>query len=403
VSVPGARPAWSGVRRLRDAAQRAKERAGTDGGREPGERPVTATQVATPDDLAETAASIELLRSLRRSPFRFAFTAALGVGVAYLLYTALVSAQEVLILILVSAILAIGLHPLVIRLERLGMRRGAALALVFLGVAAFFTAFGFAVVPPIVNEVKSFIDAAPGYLQDLRRNRTFHRLDDRYHVLDKLQQVAVREAKDPQVVGGVWGVGKALFSAVFNGITVLILTLYFVSSFERIKGLVYRLVPASRRPRVTVLGEDILNRVGGFVSGAFTIAFIAGATSLIWLLALGVKYAWALAMIVAILDLIPLVGATVGATVATAVAFFHSIPIGIATALFFLLYQQIENYLIYPRVMKRSVDISPAAAIVGVLIGGALLGVVGALIAIPICAAIQLILNEVVLPRQDST
>jgi predicted PurR-regulated permease PerM len=194
-----------------------------------------------------------------------------------------------------------------------------------------------------------------------------------------------------------------VFATVFNVLTVLIMTLYFVSAFDRIKNLCYRMVPRPRRARAVLLGDEILGRVGGYVAGAFVIALIAGLSSLIWLSLpfINVPYALALAMLVAILDIIPLVGATIGAVVVTLVAFTVSLPVGVATLLFYIAYQQIENYVIYPRVMKRSVDVHPAAAIVAVLIGGSLLGVVGALLAIPVAAAVALFLEEVVLPRQD--
>ena len=138
------------------------------------------------------------------------------------------------------------------------------------------------------------------------------------------------------------------------------------------------------------------------MAGAAVVALIAGTATLVWVSALGIPYPLALALIVALTDIIPLIGATIGAIIVTTVAFFVSVPVGIATAIFFILYQQAENYVIYPRVMSRSVDINPAAAIVGALVGGTLLGFVGALLAVPATAAIQLILREVLVPRQDA-
>jgi predicted PurR-regulated permease PerM len=179
--------------------------------------------------------------------------------------------------------------------------------------------------------------------------------------------------------------------------------LYFASSLPAIKRLTYSLVPRSRRARFGVLTDEILNRVGGYVSGALLIALIAGTTSFIFLEIAGVPYALPLALVVAITDLIPLIGATIGAVVACGVAFFDSVTVGLFAVGFYVIYQQVENYLIYPRVMKRSVDVHPAATIVAALIGGTLLGVVGALIAIPAAAAIQLVLQEVVIPRQNET
>ena len=189
---------------------------------------------------------------------------------------------------------------------------------------------------------------------------------------------------------------------MLKALTVLILTLYFLSSFNSIKRTAYRLVPRTRRARVRLIGDEVLSRVGGYVAGDVVVAVIAGVAVVFWVSSLGIPYPLALALIVTITDLIPLIGATIGAVIVTAVAFFVSLPVGIATGVFFLVYQQVENYLIDPRVMSRSVDVNPAAAIVAALIGGTLLGFVGALLAVPATAAIQLILREVLVPRQDA-
>ena len=161
-------------------------------------------------------------------------------------------------------------------------------------------------------------------------------------------------------------------------------------------------MPRSRRARVGLLTDEILARVGGYVAGAVSIATLNGALTYVLLTFLGIDYAVALAMLVFLTGLIPLIGATIGAVVLFAVALFSSVQAGIVVAVWFLVYQQLENYLLYPRIMQRSVDVSPAATVVAVLVGGALLGVLGALLAIPIAAALQLVLAEVVAPRQDA-
>ncbi|HEY9475689.1 MAG TPA: AI-2E family transporter, partial [Mycobacteriales bacterium] len=336
------------------------------------------------------------------SPFRVGFSAALGVGIAYLLYRAVVNAQHQLVLVVVAAFLAIGLNPTVSRLERMGLRRGFAVTVVFLATAGFFTLFGSALLPPIIEQVTKLADSIPSYLHDLRTNEAINRFDQKYHVIEKITDYVASSNVGSTAAESAIEVGKALASAFFDVLTVLILMLYFLSSFNSIKRTAYRLMPRSRRARAALLGDEILGRVGGYLAGAFLIALIAGTCTLVWLSVLGVPYALALALVVMVTDVIPLVGATIGAVVVTTIAFFVSLPIGIATAIFYLVYQQVENYLVYPRVMKRSVDVNPAAAIVGVLIGGALLGIVGAMLAIPLTAALQLILREVVLPRQDA-
>ncbi len=151
-----------------------------------------------------------------------------------------------------------------------------------------------------------------------------------------------------------------------------------------------------------LLTDEMLTRVGGYVAGALGIAAIAGSTSFVVLVLLGVPYPVALALLVALTDLVPLVGATIGAAVVVLVAFTVGVEVGIIAAVYYLAYQQLENYVLYPRMMQRSVDVSPAATVVAVLVGGSLLGVVGALLAIPIAAGVQLVLAEVVAPKQDS-
>jgi predicted PurR-regulated permease PerM len=183
-------------------------------------------------------------------------------------------------------------------------------------------------------------------------------------------------------------------------LTVLVLTIYFMATFDRIRSGAYALVPASRRERVRLIGDEILAKVGAYMVGALAIAVLAGASAFVFALVAGLAYPFALAVVVAICDLIPQVGATLGAVVISVVGFAHSLPVGIACVVFFVIYQQVENYLIYPKVMRRSVRVSDVAAIVAALLGVALFGVVGALVAIPAVAAIQLIMREVVLPRQ---
>jgi predicted PurR-regulated permease PerM len=337
-----------------------------------------------------------------RSPFRVAFSAALGVAVAYGLVRALISVQGVLVLLLTAAFLAIGLNPAVEWLERRHVRRAFAVGLVFLAVLLFFVGFAFAVVPPIAEQAQDFAVAAPDYVAQLQDNDRIAALDERFGLLERVQDAL----DDPQRIGlgaagGVLGVGRAVFGFFASTLIVFIVTLYFLSNLPSIKATAYRLVPRSRRARVGLLTDEILSRVGGYVAGAVSIAGLNAGLTYVLLTVLGIDYAVALAMLVFLTGLVPLIGATIGALVVFIVAIFTSLQAGIVVAVWFLVYQQVENYLLYPRIMQRSVDVSPAATVVAVLIGGALLGVLGALLAIPIAAAMQLVLAEVVAPRQD--
>ena len=341
-------------------------------------------------------------RPLRRNtPFYIGFFGALGVFVAYLLGQAVLQARSVIVLVLVSMFLAVGLNPVVEAMTRRGIRRGLAVLVVFVVVIGAFVGLAFAVVPPAVDEGNLFVNNIPGYLQDLKSNGTINRLNRDYGIIDKLSAEATKANVGGQVAGGVLGVGKLVLSTVFSALTVLVMTLYFLSALPSIKHQAYQLVPASRRERVQKLGDEILVRIGGYVGGAATIAFIAALSSYVFLRIIDLQLALALAVFVGLTDLVPLVGATIGAAVVSLLGFIDSPSKGIACVIFYVVYQQLENYLIYPRVMKRQVEVPAALTIVAVLFGGALLGVVGALLAIPSAAAALLIVREVLVRRQQ--
>jgi predicted PurR-regulated permease PerM len=337
-----------------------------------------------------------------RSAYRIGLLLALGALTAYGLVSALVLVRSVLVLLVISAFLAVGLNPTVEYLQRRGLPRGGAVGTVLLTVILGFIGFLFAIVPPIVDQTSQFVDKAPEYVDTLLKNHTLRDLDDRYQVLQRVKEALQSENLAGNVFGGVLGVGKVVFSAVFSTITVLTLTLYMMSSLPSMKSAAYKLAPASRRTQVAVLSDDILDKIGGYVAGALTIALTAGVSSFLVLLATDVPYPVALALVVSLTDLVPVIGATLGAIVVSGVAFAHDVRTGVVIAVFYLIYQQVENYVLYPRIMKRSVDVSPLVTIVAVLIGGSLMGIVGALIAIPIAAAIQLVMAEIVIPHQDA-
>ncbi|MEH1130276.1 AI-2E family transporter [Micromonospora sp. CPCC 206061] len=339
-------------------------------------------------------------RPLRRNPFLIGFIGGLGALLAYTAYLAIQNAAGVLILIFVALFLAIGLNPAVERLRRFGLPRGVAVTAVTFGLLLLLCGGLFALVPPVVTQSTEFADKLPQYIEDLKNNATINDLNERYDVIDKVQN-AVNAGTISQALGGVLGGAQFLFGTVFRVLTVLVLTIYFMAAFDRIKGGAYQLVPASRRQRVELITDEILSKVGAYMVGAIAIAVVAGVSTYIFLIILGVAYPFALAVVVAVCDLIPQIGATIGAVVVSIVGFAESLPVGIACAVFFIVYQQVENYLIYPKVMRRSVEVSDVAAIVAALLGVALFGVIGALVAIPAVAAIQLILREVVVPRQQ--
>jgi predicted PurR-regulated permease PerM len=337
------------------------------------------------------------------APFYVGFVGGLGVLVAIWLATRIQTVGATLMLIVVSLFLAAGLDPAVRFFERRGMRRSYAVLTVILVVLAALALFLVAIVPVIADQVRSLTDNVPTWLDQLQRNGQVQRLDDEYDIISKIQDYVTAGDFAGAVFGGALGVGLAVLGALFNGFIVVVLTLYFLASLQTTKGAIYRLAPASRRDRVSRLGNRVIRSVGGYVSGAFIVAMCAGISSLIFLFVVGLgQYAVALAFVVALLDVIPMIGATLGAIIVTAIAFAEDWKIGLACAIFYIVYQQLENYVIYPRVMSRSVDLPGSIIVIAALIGAGLLGVIGALLAIPTAAAIILLTKEVFLPRQET-
>jgi predicted PurR-regulated permease PerM len=391
----GAERAEAGAERAEAGAERA------EAGAENAEAETEALEQEVRSDSADPEFG-RLGRPIRRdSPFMIGFLGALGVFVAYFLVQAVVQARSVIILIVVALFLAIGLSPTVEWMIARGLRRGTAITIVFFVVIGAFVGFGYAVLPPVIQQSNDFVHQLPQYLHHLRRNRTVRNFDDDYHFIDKIQAYVQSGDLGTRAFGGIVGVGRVVLNAVFGAFSLLIMTLYFLAALPSMKRQAYRLVPATRRERVSLLSDEVINRIGGFISGALLVALIAGTTSYVFLLAVGLPFALALAVFVAIFDLIPLVGATIAAVVVTLLGFTQSTGVGLACIVFYVAYQQFENYVIYPRVMRRAVDVPAPVTVVAVLLGGALLGVVGALLAIPIAAAILLVVRQVAIPRMD--
>ncbi|MFL6099177.1 MAG: AI-2E family transporter [Actinomycetales bacterium] len=340
----------------------------------------------------------------RHSAFYIGLTGGLGLAAAYGLVQVATRLSQVFTLLLVSLFLALGLDPVVRFLQRRGLSRGWAITIVFVLVIGVFAALVGLLLPPLASQATDLANNAPDYVQSLLRNKQVRELDQHYHVVTKLQQQVRSQLTDGKLVtsvfGGVLGAGKAALSGAFSAFTVLVLTLYLTASLPTVKELCYRAVPATRRERVRNLSEEITRRVGGYVIGQVAVASTNAVCSYILLRILGLPYPEALAVLVGILGLIPMVGATLGAVVVVLVALFSSVTTAVVAAVYYAVYQQVENYVIAPRVMKRTVAVPGAVTVIAALAGGTLLGVVGALMAIPTAAGLILIYQEVLVPRQ---
>jgi len=341
----------------------------------------------------------------RAHPFYIGFTGALGVLLAYWLVHAIDRLSSVLTLVVTALFLALGLDSVVQRLLRVGLSRRWAITAVVAGVIAVFVGFMAAVVPPLVDQATAFSTSLPGLINDLMSSETVQRWDKEYGLFknlnDQIQQKLTSGDTAMQVFGGVFGAGKAIVSSTFNAFTVLVLTLYFLGSMHKITESVYRMVPLSRRDRVRLLGDEIIRRIGGYIIGQLAVATINAFCTFFLLTFTGVEYPLVLAIIVGLLGLIPLVGATLGAAVVVLVAMFDSWQLALIVLVYYVIYQQVENYVISPRIMARTVSVPGAVAVVAALAGGTLLGVLGALLAIPVAAGMLLIIEEVFMPRQE--
>jgi predicted PurR-regulated permease PerM len=333
--------------------------------------------------------------------FRWGVFFSLGVVATLLVLQGLYSIRGILVQVLVALFITVSLEPAVHWLTQRGMRRGLAVTLIF--VVAFGALLGFliSVIPSLVNQGRQLIDDLPGYLGELQaRSAQFRDLNDRFNLTSQLQGMI---GSVPGRIGsGVLGFTGRLFGAVFSTLTVLVFTAYFMADLPRIRNGLVWLFPASRRPRAKQVVDLLVDKVGGYMIGNIIVSIIAGVSSYVAFRILGVSFAVPLAFLVALFDLIPMIGATLGAVVGVTVALFTTslLPNTVLVAAFFVAYQQVENYLIAPRVLKTTVDIGASAVLLAGLIGATLLGLVGALMAIPVAAAFNVLLNERLAARE---
>ena len=343
----------------------------------------------------------------RSHPFYFGFVATLGALSAIVLMRALGSVSQVFVLILIALFLATGLNPAVEAIRSRGVSRVTAVTIIFVSVIAFVIFFAWVVVPPVVSQGSQLINSLPSLLQDLKSNATINRLNEQFAIIDTLQAKLREFTADGTLLvstfGGVIGVGRSVISGTFSALTILVLTLYFITSLPQMVKLGVRLAPASRRDRVAKLTNAIIARVGSFVGAQIFIAFMAAIFVVVIGMLLGLPSPVAIAMVVFVCALVPLIGHFLGSAVVTIIALTVSIPVGVIALITYIVYVQIENYIVTPRIMKKTLEVPGAVTIVAALIGSSLLGLVGGLLAVPVAAAIILILDEVVYPRADNS
>jgi predicted PurR-regulated permease PerM len=315
-------------------------------------------------------------------------------------------ARQVITWILIALFFALALNPLVEFFQRSGVRRrGMAIGLTYLVVLGAFAALGATFVPILVENVRDFVDAVPGYVDDLTEGRgRLGFLEREYQIVDRVED-AVAEGGASRILGvsgTALSVTKGVITVIVAAITIAVLTFFMLLEGPGWLERFFALLPPESQTRWRNVGRQIYRTVGGFVSGALLIAVVAGVTSSILLTILDVPYAIALGLLVAILDLIPLAGATIAAVLITTIAFLSSsVLVGVIVLVYFIVYQQVENHVLYPAIYSRTVQLSPLAILIAVLVGASLAGVLGALVAIPVAGAIQVVLVDYLQYRRD--
>lgn len=338
-------------------------------------------------------------------PLYLGFMGTVGVGIALGIYYITQHTTQLLVWILTALFISLGLDPVVRWLEGRRVPRAAGIAITLLALLAIFAAFFGTLIPTLVNQISQLITAFPNWINSILHSDWYRNLDEQFgikqRITDELQKFGQNSEAVTNVFGGVLGVGTTIANATFGALVVLVLSLYFLAALPAIKAWGYRLAPRSRRARVEALSEEITRSVGNYVIGQVCVAVLNATYAFIVMSILRVPYAALLAFVVGFLAFIPLVGGVIAGTTIVLVALTAGWQTAIVLAIAYFGYLQFEAYFVSPRIMQKAVAVPGPIAVISVIAGGSLLGVLGALIAIPTAAAVMLLIREVFIARQD--
>jgi predicted PurR-regulated permease PerM len=340
----------------------------------------------------------------RRNPFLIGLVGGLGLLASYGVAQLVMRLGDVLTWVVVALFIALGLEPIVSRLIAGGLSRGLAVLATLCGFLVVCGLLGWMIVPPIIDQLTLLVNNAPGYVDHVQHSRWFLELNRRWHISDRVLsdlRGSLNQKTVTSLAGGLLGAGKVFAHAVEATFTIVVLTIYFVVALPRVKTAFFSLVPRGRRPRVVFLGEEISRRVGGYILGQLCVAVVNAVFAWIILTVLGLPYPAMLATLVGLLALVPIVGTLIGGVIMTLVALSSSWVDAVIVLGYYVGYHLFETYVLSPRIMRRAVEVPPVITIIAVLAGGALFGIIGALLAIPVAAGLLLIYDQVLVPRQQ--
>ncbi|GAA4363277.1 AI-2E family transporter [Paeniglutamicibacter cryotolerans] len=356
-----------------------------------------------PDDADSTTVAAMARQPMH--PVQLGFLFAVGVGLALLGYYLLTNVGQLLIWIAVALFIALGLDPIVRFFERRGAKRAVGVLITMALALAVLGGFFATIIPQIASQTSSFIDKAPGFVDSFLHSEFFMNIDKQFHVSQRLQTEIGKFFSDSGAVGGIFGgvlgVGSVIAQSMFGTLTITVLAIYFLASMPSIKSFAYRLAPRSSRHRVQVLAEEITNSVGNYVMGQAFVALLNATYAFIVMTIVGVPFSVLLSLVVALLAFVPLVGAVIAGILVSLIALTVGWQTAVIYAICYFAYLQFEAYFVSPRVMQKAVAVPGAVAVISVIAGGTLLGIAGALMAIPMAAAVMLLLREVFITRQD--
>jgi predicted PurR-regulated permease PerM len=349
-----------------------------------------------------------------QNAFRIGLVGTLGVGVGLLILTSIATLSTIITYVGAALFLALGLDPAISWLERRGLPRWGAITIVMTGVGLLVAGLVLAVVPIIVDQVSQLIDELPRIIARVSSEDWIEAVKEQFpqvpideisgQITGGLTDFFTNPDKLSELAGGVLQVAVAIGTGVFAVVIVFILTLYFAASLNAMKRATYQLVPASKRARFADLTEQITQSVGRYVLGQTSLAAVNGVLSFIFLSIIQAPFPAVLAFLAFLFSLVPLVGTLTGSIVIVLVCLIPGLgsPLtALVAAIYYVIYMQVEAYLLSPRIMNRAVKVPGALVVIAALAGGSLLGILGALVAIPVAAAILLIIKQVVIPRQN--
>ena len=340
-------------------------------------------------------------------PFATGFVVTLGVLSAILLGIALKSLSTVLIYVVLALFVALGLDPIVRRLERHGVKRGWGILIVFASFLLVMTGVVLLILPPVIQQIAQFAASIPAALTDFQQTDFYKQVTATFganpaDLVNQAKSFISNPSNLMAIGGGALQFGAGVVGAVSGSFIVVVLTLYFLASLSTMKLAFYRVMPARSRATIANLTDQITDSVGGYLIGMVILAACNSIIAFFLHLILGLPFPALMALLAFFITLIPLIGSVLYWVAASVIALFSSPLLALLFAVIYLAYIQLEAYFLTPKVMNKTISIPGSLVVIGALVGGTLLGLVGALVAIPVTASLLLIVKQVWIPKQDA-